>query len=633
MFVAFIFSAVCALYAQTPLSTKDKKAVAAYTEADNYRVRGQYAHAVELLNKAIARAPAFFEAHFRLGLTYKSMKQFERSNRAFETGMSLTRDARWQRAFIFELGDNLMKQGRYEEALPYLTRYLNEDLTNKPKIEYVQALKRNAEFGLSNKNDAIKFEQKPLSDTVNCFAMQYFPVLTADEQQMIYTRRRGNRPEDDEDLVISTRQAGGWSPPASLSAAINSSGNEGTCTISADGRQLIFTSCAGRKGFGNCDLFETRKVGDEWTLPVNMGAQINSAAWESQPSLSADGRVLYFVSDRKGGLGQRDIYVSYKLDDKRWTKAENLGPAINTPFDEISPFIHVNNKDFFFASTGRAGYGGYDIYRTERTLDGWGPVVNVGHPINNHEDQFSLFITADSERGYYSHEKSGQQNTSLIYQFRVPEELQLKFKSSVVKGVVTDAATGQKLKSRVELFNLNENRLESVVTSDSVSGEYLIVLTQGAEYALYVSAPGYLFQSLHFNFENEQRAQTIFIDVALAKAGAGATAVLNNIFFDVDKYDLKDRSKTELARVIEFLRDNPAIRVEIAGHTDNTGDENYNAGLSLKRATAVAEFLKSGGIAGSRLVIHGYGSRKPLKPNDSDENRQLNRRIEFKILN
>jgi OOP family OmpA-OmpF porin len=631
--VVFLALSFFSSLGQSTLSSTNKKAIELYTEADNFRVRGQYGQAVNLLLEALEKDKNFQEAYFRLGITFKSMREFAKSTEIFLKGLQVTRDPKRQKAFYFELGDNYLRQGNYQKALDFLNGYLDSEMLNKPKMDQAQLWKRNAEYGLRNIKNEVQFNPRQLSDSVNRFKMQYFPVLTADEQELIFTRRLGASDQDDEDLVISKRKENGeWGTPISISKNINSEFNEGTCTISADGRQLIFTSCIGRRGYGNCDLFASYKNGDEWTVPVNMGPQINSVAWESQPSLSADGRVIYFVSDRRGGLGNKDLYFSYKLDDGKWTKAENLGPNINTPYDEFSPFIHTNGRTLYFTSNGRPGFGGYDIFKSERENSQWTEPVNFGYPVNNHEDQFSLFITANGEHGYYSHEEGFQYNATRIYEITVPEELRVKFKSNVVKGTVRDRKTKAPLKSKVELFNIQTNELVSVVSSDSLTGKYLMVLTQGADYALYVSAQNYLFKSLNFNYENEAVSKPIEIDVDLDKASTGAVAVLNNIFFDLDKYDLKEKSITELDKIVRFLQENPTIKVEIGGHTDSSGSSAYNIQLSQKRAQAVADYLITKGLEKTRFKQVGYGSQKPLKPNDSEENRQVNRRIEFKIL-
>ena len=620
-------------HGQVALSTKNKRAIELYTEADNYRVRGQYREALGLLKEAIDKDKNFTEAYFRQALIYKALRNYPQSTQIFMFGLSLSQDPKIQKAYFFELGDNYLLEGNYEKAQEFLDHYLDSEILNKAKMAQAMLWKRNAQFAIRNRKLMTEFHPHPLTDTVNAFAMQYFPVMTADEQELIFTRRVGGGHDDDEDLVVCRKDSlGRWTSPASISPNINSRLNEGTCTISADGRQLIFTSCIGRRGYGSCDLFESRKFGNEWSRPVNLGPEINSTAWESQPSLSSDGRMLFFVSDRRGGLGNKDIYISYKLENGHWTKAENLGEKINTPNDEISPFIHVNGRTLFIASNGKPGFGGYDLYRSDYENGSWGETENFGSPVNNHEDQFSLFITRDGKRGFYSHEDNLKVNSSVLFEFNVPSEMQLKYKSNYVKGIVRDALTKKPLGAKVELFNILKNELTSAVLSDSVGGEYLMVLTQGADYALYVSHPGYLFKSVNFNYEVQENLIPVSMDVFLDPATVGASAVLNNIFFDLNKFELKQKSITELDKVIRFLSENATVRIEISGHTDNVGTASYNLQLSLKRAQAVGTYLTTHGIDATRLTQKGYGAQKPLAPNDSEENRQINRRIEFKLL-
>lgn len=629
--IFFVFLLVFTAHGQSPLSTKNKKAIELYDLADNFRVRGQHEEAIGYLKDALSRDDKFFEAWFRLGLVFRAQRQNAQAIESLEKGLVLTRDVRWQKAFSFELAELCIRVGEYQRSLRYADFYLGNELMNKPKMAQALLWKRSAEFSLANKRE-VAFTQHPLPDTVNKFHMQYFPVLTGDEEELIFTRRLGYADEFDEDLVVARRQDGKWKEPVSISAKINSNFNEGTCTVSADGSQLIFTSCQGRRGFGSCDLFESRRVGEEWSTPVNMGPQINSAAWESQPSLSADGRILYFVSDRRGGTGGRDIYMSFKMDENKWSRAENIGRTINTPFDEISPFIHVNGQTLFFSTNGRPGFGGYDIFRSEWADSVWSEPVNFGYPINNHEDQFSLFINPGGDRGYYSHEENDRYSTSRIFEFAVPEAYGLKNKSNVVKGVVRDAISKKPVKAHIELFNLATSERMSLVDADSLTGRYLMMLTQGADYALYVNATGYLFQNLHFNYEANYNPQPVVIDINLEPIRAGASIVLNNIFFDHDQYELKPRSMTELDKLVSFLNENPGQRVEISGHTDDTGTESYNQSLSLKRAQAVVDYLNKKGLPTSRLTKTGYGSKRPLVPNDSEANREKNRRIEFKLL-
>lgn len=623
--------------AQLPLATKNKKAIELYTEADNFRVRGQNSQAIGLLNEALKRDRNFVEAYYRLGIIYMTIKDFPQAVTNFEKGLALTDDIRKQKIFWYDLGESYFSIGDYDRAEETLGKFLKAEVQSRAKIERAKLLMSNVQFARDNRDNVSKYQLRPLSDTVNAFVMQYFPVLTADQQQLIFTRRLGGGGNDDEDLVVSRKTPNGrWSEPQSISPNINSQLNEGTCTISADGRKLIFTSCIGRQGFGSCDLYESIRVGDQWAKPRNLGPNVNSSEWESQPSLSADGRTLYFVSDRRGGLGRRDIWISHLDDAGQWTRAKNLGKPINTPYDEISPFIHVNNRVLYFASNGLVGFGGYDIFFSEKSeVDGsWAEPKNMGSPINNHEDQFSLFITSDGEKGYYSHEevRDAGYTVSRIFEISIPEDQRIRYRSNYVKGIVRDKESREPLAAAIELINLKTENTESLVSSDSVTGSYLIVLTEGAEYALYVNKEDYLFKSLNFNYSEQRDYEPIVLDIDLERAREGRRAILENIFFDVDKYDLQEKSLTELRKILRFLQENPGVRVEISGHTDNTGSASYNVQLSEKRAAAVNSYLVSQGISAGRLIPKGYGSQQPIADNDSEEGRQKNRRIEFKII-
>lgn len=614
------------------LSTKSKKAVELYTEADNFRVRGDYNTAINLLNQAIGKDSKFTEAYLRLGITYTNMKQYANAINQFEKGLALADDLNKQKLFWFNMGEPYLLSGNYEKSIKVLGLFIANEKNNKQRLDRANMLYKSAEFALQSKNDTNALHAYPLSDTVNTFELQYFPVLTADQSELIFTRRLEDGPNEDEDLVVSRKNAQGrWLSPQSISGNINTPGNkEGTCSISADGHKLILTVCP----YGGCDLFESIKIGNNWSTPRNLGPNVNSRAWDSQPSLSADGRTLYFISNRGGGLGLRDIWVSTLNEKGEWTKAVNAGPIVNSPYDEYSPFIHANNKTLFFSTNGRPGFGGYDIFYSDRDSSGWTAPKNLGQPINDHSEQFSLFITADGKKGYYSVEErlADGHSRSKIYEVLIPPTSQVRFRSNYVKGVIRDKVSNRPLGAKIELLNINTDEVISLVSSDSVTGEYLMVLTQGDEYALYVTKGGYLFKSYNFNYSEVTDFEPITIDIDLEKVIAGSVAVLNNIFFDVDKYELKEKSSPELQKILRFLKENPSVRVEIGGHTDNSGSATHNRELSDKRARSVYDFLVQHGIDKTRLAPMGYGPDRPIAPNDTDAGRQKNRRIEFRIL-
>lgn len=622
--MVFLLVISATLHAQT-LSTKNKKAIELYQNADNYRVRGQYNEAIKLLNDAIQKDKEFEEAYYRLATVYRAMEDFPDASMILEEGITKVKDPLRRLTYHFDLSDFYLRQGKYEESLKHSVQFLNSGKTDLKRTATITLRKTQAEYAIVHKDSILSYKISPLSDTVNKFPMQYFPVITGDEQQLIFTARFGEGRNENEDLVISIKNKNGsWSKPVSLSDSINSIRREGACTISADGRHLIYTVC-GERG---CDLYESRKTGLHWSKPRSLGPNVNSTSWDAQPSLSADGRELYFVSDRKGGLGEYDIWYT-RLESTGWTKAVNLGASVNTPFSEISPYIHVNNQTLYVVSNGYPGYGGYDIYQVNKSEKGWAKPFNMGKPLNDHFDQYSFIVSGNGNTAFYSREVS--RNRSRLFQIELPEQMVVKSKGNFVKGKITDSKSLKPLRASIELFDLTNNSQVSLIESDSVSGEYLIVLPGGSEYALYVSKPGYLFNSMNFNYLENDRFQPVHIDFSLARIVKDASIVLNNIFFDYDKYELKEKSVTELEEVVSFLRSNPTIAIEIGGHTDSQGKEDYNQQLSLKRADAVAKFIQSKGIDPGRLRVVGYGSQSPRVPNNTETNRALNRRIEFRV--
>ncbi|CAN5315717.1 OmpA family protein [soil metagenome] len=626
---------------KTTVLSKSQKAVKSYQLSEGFIIRSQYNQALELLKDAVKRDNKFAEAHLRLGTVYKSIGQNEQALHHFEKAVNLKPDNPLFIGGYYSLADHYFSQGNFEEARNYLAKIYSKNLKDPRIIKDVKALHENIDFASENIHKPLPFDPKALPAHINKYSFQSFPVLTADQQTLIFTRLYSYDPQHDEDIYISKKipvpDSPGeteWSEPYSISPKINTKSNEGTCTISADGKMLIFTSCQGRKSFGSCDLYVTYKTGELWSESQNMGPKINSSSWDSQPSLSADGRTLYFISNRPGGIGKRDIWVSEIDESGEWKPAKNLGPEINTQEDEVSPFIHVNGQTLYFASKGYPGFGGFDLYVVEKKESGWTAPTNLGYPLNNYDDQLSLFITSDGQKGFYSHEKKNGNNyhSSHIYEFDVPEEIKVTNKSNFVAGKVYDAETKKLLDAQIELFDISEDQLVSQVSSDPVNGEYLIVLTEGAEYALFITRPDYLFESLNFNYSDQASKEPVYIDIYLKPIKSGGKAILQNIFFDTDKYDLKQKSKTELNKVVKFLQSNPELKVEIAGYTDDQGSAEYNKSLSLNRAKAVYEYLNQEGIPDNQLSFKGYGQLDPVAPNDNEENRQKNRRIEFKLL-
>jgi len=478
---------------------------------------------------------------------------------------------------------------------------------------------------------------------LNQFRDQYFPVLTADNKSLIFTVQRNpeKKDQENEDIFISTVTADGtFGAPQSISPIINSRENEGTATISGDGNTLVFTSCGRPGGVGSCDLYISHRRGSQWTAPRNLGILVNSKAWDSQPSLSADGRTLYFSSQRGGGLGGYDIYVATLGADGTWGKATNLGAPINTAGDDLAPFIHASGTTLYYATDGLVGLGSSDIFRAELDANGqWGTPRNLGYPFNTFANEASLYISSDNKRAYYTRsepprpgEPAGALPVIRLYGTEVPASVRARETSTYTQGRVFDAVTKKPLNAMVQIFDLGTNALTQQVYSDAETGLYTAVLNEGRAYAMYAAAPGYLLKSLNFDYSAARVFDPLTLDIYLDPAKSGRSAVLNNLFFDSNQAVLKPRSRTELDRLVEFLRQDPSLRVEVAGHTDNVGTPAANLTLSQRRAQAVLAYLSSHGVPAARLRAKGYGETKPLAANDSEAHRAQNRRIELRIL-
>jgi outer membrane protein OmpA-like peptidoglycan-associated protein len=492
-----------------------------------------------------------------------------------------------------------------------------------------------SDFAINAVQHPVEFKPERLSKAINSEDDEYWPSLSADESTFVFTRLVGSalKAHPQEDFYQSFWKDSVWTYAKNVGAPLNTYDNEGAQSLSANGMVMVYTVCNRRGVLGRCDLYISEKNGNKWTEPMNIGAPVNSAAKETQPSLSADGRTIYFASDKAGGKGGVDIWVTHQNEDGSWIVPENLGDSINTPGNEASPFIHPDNNTLYFSSDYLLGMGEYDIFYSRRNRSGkWGKSVNIGYPINTSNDEIGLIINAKGNMAYYSTTMNPGTGRD-IYRFELypkarPQEV------SYFKGKVYDAVSKKMLQAGFELVNLADGQLTYKSFSDPVTGEFLLTIPTNNDYMLNVSKEGYLFYSENFSLEGIYHLEKPFTkNVPLQPIAAGKTIILKNIFFETDSYALKPESKLELNKIVEFLNKNATIKVEIGGHTDNVGSEQYNQTLSEKRAKSVVDYLISSGIAANRLVAKGYGFSKPIDTNDSGEGRANNRRTELTVIN
>lgn len=615
------------LFAQDePMSRRGKET---FDKAQKAWQARQINEALVLFEKVEETDPNNAELHLRLAQIYELQKKTELTKKHFSKFVTL-RPGDPQSASAYQwLGSNLFRAEKYDSALVYFEKVIALAPAKSSLLRLAQKNSASALFAKNAIQHPVKVQKRSMGDTVNFLTSQFFPVMTADDETLIFTGLTENK---DENIYITHRIPGGWDVPEEISKTINTPNNEGTCSISADGRTLVLTACNRADSYGGCDLYISKKQGNDWSAPQNLGETINSRNWESQPSLSADGRTLYFASDRRGGQGKLDIWYSILKNKDSWSEPKNLGPGINTPDDDNAPFIHANGRTLFFASNGLPGMGGFDIFLAQKTDTTWSAPRNIGYPINTRNDQVALYISANGKRAYYTDDNSDRTaGRSLLYTFDLPDTLQsLVTPTRYVKGKIVDKKTQQSLSSSIELYDLKVQQKVAEFSSDAQTGSFLAVLNKGSEYAFYVSKAGYLFKSLTFSVTDS--VSSINLEIPLESIEKDRAEILNNIFFNSGEFTLDDKSKVELDRMVDFLKNNKQISIEISGHTDDVGTDQVNLVLSKKRAQSVMDYLQKSGIDAARLGSKGYGEMKPMVKNDSEDNRRKNRRIEWRVL-
>ncbi|TGE13795.1 OmpA family protein [Hymenobacter elongatus] len=596
------------------------------------------------------------------------------------------------------IGDCYLHSGYKPRALPYIQKayQLNADID--PRIHYLlgQGLHLNGKWteaiaeykaaqpAATGKNTAAflasiskkikecengqKLEKAPsrvfidnIGAAINSPYADYGPVISADESVILFTSRRDNStgkerdPETGgffEDVYQSTRTASGWSPARNLGKPVNNEGHDATVGLAPDGqRMLVYVEDNGG------DLNEAELRGAAWRKPEKMNSRINTRAHESSAAFTPDGRSLYFVSDKQGGIGSRDIY---KVEINGRGPALNLGTTINTPYGEEGVFLHPDGKTMYFSSEGHNSMGGYDIFKSVFENGKWSEPENLGWPINTPDDDVFFVISASGRHGYYSSFRDDGLGGKDIYQITflgtekppvLSQEDQLlasraqpvkeaslappvpiaTTQVTILKGIVTDEASKLPLEATIDVVDNSRNELIASFRANAQSGRYLVSLPSGVNYGIVVRQEGYLFHSENFDLPAGAAYSEVVKDIALKKLDVGVKVVLNNIFFDFDKATLRKESTAELERLQKLMVETPALRLEISGHTDNVGQAVYNKDLSQRRAKAVVDYLVAKGTDKARLTFAGYGDTQPVATNNTKGGRQLNRRTEFKV--
>ncbi len=606
------------------------KAVKLYNEGIEHIQDLKYENAISNFQQAIYIDSNYIDAYISLAGVYGELKKNELSIEYYEKG--IRKDTGATKLFKLPLSIRYAGLGNFTKALEIVNEYLSNPRIGPASKQAGEYRKKSFEFALAqekkNRGTNYQFAPKNLGDKINSPVSEYFPCLSIDGKEFFFTRKVQSY---NEDFYSAKWDGKDWIKASPLGGDVNTDQNEGAQMISQDGEWLVFAASNRKDSWGGFDLYISFLTPKGWSEAMNLGGQINSDQWDSQPCLSPDKRDLYFSSRRFGGLGGSDIYVSHLLPNGQWTTPENLGPGINTTGDDQSPFIHADNQTLFFSSNGRIGYGGTDLYYATKGPKGdWSVPENLGYPINTIDDEGTLFIAADAKTAYYASNRSDSKGGLDIYSFELPENIRPN-KTLWVKGKVFDQKTTKGLPSAVELIDLHTKQMISKVQTDE-RGNYLITLPVGKDYVFNVNRKGYLFYSDNFMFSDRSPDSIYEKDIPLQPIEANASVVLKNVFFDVNKFDLKPESETELDKLVQLMNDNPTIKIQVGGHTDNVGKPADNLTLSNNRAKAVVNYLVSKGIAATRLSAKGFGESQPVADNKTEEGKAQNRRTEVKVI-
>jgi outer membrane protein OmpA-like peptidoglycan-associated protein/tetratricopeptide (TPR) repeat protein len=629
--ITFLFT--CFIAAAQPGSYDpekvNKKSLEFYEKAMIAGQAGNYKEGINILYNAVKYDARYLEAYLSIAGLYGEMKQYDSAIANYEAAKAI--DSLFFQDYNLPYSINLAGKGQFEKALSAVQSFLSiAELNERSRKSGEYRAKCYAfaiEYERNRPSGDYKFNPENLGDGVNSTMSEYYPTLTLDGNKLIFTRRLNHL---NEDFFEAGKIDNKWNKAASLPGDINTNLNEGAQNISQDGQWLIFTGCNFPEGYGSCDLYISYLTTEGWSTPENLGNRVNTEFWESAPSLSPDKRDLYFSSGRPDGYGGKDLYVSHRLPNGKWSEPENLGPEINTVGDEVTPFMHADNQTLYFTSNGHIGYGGDDLFLTKKgAKNTWGKPVNLGYPINTIENEGTLVIAADGETAYYASDRSDSRGGLDLYTFRLRKDVR-PMRTLWVKGKVYDKKTEKGLPSAVELIDLATQNIISKVQTDE-TGNYLITLPVGKDYAFNVNRRGYLFFSENFSLK-EGSDSAYNINIALQPIETNAVIVLKNIFFDFNQYDLKPESQVELDKVVQLMRDNPTLRIQINGHTDNIGKPADNLKLSENRAQEVVNYLIQKGVQPERLAFKGFGATVPVAPNDTEENRAKNRRTELKVV-
>lgn len=660
--------------AQQRYSTSNKKAISLFEEgqahpnknANSRTMQADYKGAIVILEKAIDKEPRFWEAHVLAGEFAEYAKDYKKAIFHYESAIKINPNHSTTGSTFFFLGNIKYAVGDYQGCLDLMRQYETYRNANPDMIRRGRELQASCEFAIQSQKNPTAFNPINIGPGINTADYEYFPTITVDGKTILFTRRikdlripdnplapESQRQRQEDFYISQLSDKNVWMTAEPMPKNINTINNEGAPTIAADGRTLIFVACPdasgqdygeNRTGRGSCDLFITKKLGSRWLDPVNLPGYVNTANWETQPSLSSDGKTMYFIRGIRGQGGQKssDIYVSRLQEDGTWGRAEKLPDHINTPQEEESVLIHPDGKTLYFASKGHTGMGGSDLFVTRMDEQGnWSKPENLGYPINTEYDENSLMVSPDGEIAFFASDRAGGYGGLDIYYFVMPEHLR-PTKTLYFEGIVYDVNTKRPIPGKFQLIDLKTGKEIIYAEADNLTGEFIVSLPLNREYLLNVNYPGYNNFSQNFNMTVPEGLESFRLDVPMIPITSSNPVLLANVFFDLNSTKLRSESFIELNKLRDFLVQNSNIKIELGGHTDTRGDAKDNQVLSEGRSQSVVNYLIQQGVEASRLVARGYGESKPkisdeeiakmTSVKEQETAHQENRRTEYKII-
>lgn len=636
--------------------TMDKGSEKLFKKARDLQKNGKKAEALEIYDEILADHPEYLDVNYYYAISYylpieanryqaktkdktdykKAMAAF---NRMYNVCPYYKPHCNLYAARLAYFNED------FAEAIKFAAVIVeNPELFSAPKdtakLGEATLLIRKARFYDNILNHPVPFDPKPVAG-ISTNDDEYLGTLSPDGEHFYFTRRKDvvdqgpfshGEKVSKEFFSFSNKKGGHFGPGEPLPPPFNMALSEGSPTINITNDMLIFTKLVSTSGYHNYDLYYSEFIDGEWTEPKSLGPNINRTdSWESQASLSSDGKVLFFASDRPGSYGGSDIWYSQRNSDGTWRKPVNLGPTINTPENERSPFLHTDSKTLYFSSSGHDGMGGQDIFFSKLDeKNRWTTPTNIGYPINSENDEVDFFVSLDGKTGYFSSNNIDNKDWN-IYEFELYEAARPHV-MMIVKGKVT-ADDGDLEGATVEIRDTATNVIATGIVNAN-SGNYAVATEVKKEdpqpIIVTVKKEGHSYDSQVITPE-QMNAPIVTKDAEVKAIETGKVCDLRDIYFETNSYKLTKSSNVIIALFVEFLKDNPTVKVEIQGHTDNIGNDDDNLKLSELRAKAVYDQVLSKGIPADRLRYKGYGESQPIADNSTPLGRAKNRRTVFLI--